>query len=143
MPERRQRVRIVALKNAVWVVCGLIACFLVFSAWNELRPQNPERERLYERGSEPRAPAASRELPHSGDERPVSDQTFAPGDGANAMTAAPAPEDRPLTAVSPAPSRPRRLTLKEAARRGQKITIVEGAKGVSVEITPPPPGRQE
>lgn len=62
LPERRQHLRILTLKNAGWVVLGSILLFLAYSAWNELRPRDSSREQLYERGTAgaPRRPDRSR-----------------------------------------------------------------------------------
>ena len=57
LPERRQHLRIVTLKNAMWLFVALSVLFIAFSAWNELRPPDPSRESLSERGSVGATPA--------------------------------------------------------------------------------------
>jgi hypothetical protein len=133
LPERRRYWRIVTLKNAVWVLAALIVLFVVVSAWNELRPENPDRERLYQRGTGS-PPPATRPLPANVDEDPpVADQTSTIRGRSNHLEPV-AAEPAPVRAAIPAP--PRRTTLKEARQRGERIVITEGAEGVRVQTTP-------
>ena len=45
------------MKLALVRVVSLVALFIAFSAWNELRPPDPSRESLSERGSVGATPA--------------------------------------------------------------------------------------
>lgn len=137
IPERRQHVRIVTLKNAAWLLGGLIVLFLAFSAWNELRPGDPSRERLSQRGSGGTPPAAAPRPAKAIAEQPVADQTFTVGGGADPLVPPPPPPPSPA-AVPTTAERPRRVTLKEARQRGERIVITGGAEGVRVEATPAP-----
>jgi hypothetical protein len=131
-PERRRHWRIVTLKNAVWLLGGLIVLFLAVSAWNELRPGDPSRERLYERGGAG-TPAAARPEPAEVDGEPlVEDETFAAGRDSGVL--APQPAAPPPAPVSVAtPERPRPTTLKQARQRGQRIVITAGPDGLRVD----------
>jgi hypothetical protein len=55
-PERRQSLRILTLKNAAWLLGILLALFIAYSIYNELRPA----QRLGERRGGPPPPAATR-----------------------------------------------------------------------------------
>jgi hypothetical protein len=134
LPKRRQHLRIMTLKNAAWLLAGLIVLFLVFSTWNELGPGDPSRERLYQRGSDGTPPRAAPAPAKAIEERPITDQTSTVRGGANSL-APPPPLPPSEPAVAPAES-PRRLTLKEARRRRERIVITGGAEGVRVEATP-------
>lgn len=137
LPERRRRVRILTLKNAAWAAGGLIVLFAAFSAWNELRPTDSSRDRLYQRGSDALPAKTERAPAQTVEEVPVSDQTFTVRNGAHPL----APPPPPPTAAAPVASAEptRRVTLTESRRRGQRVTISGGAEGVSVETTPATP----
>lgn len=135
-PERRQHLRIVTLKNAAWLLGALIVFFLAYSTWNELRPRDPSRERLYERSSAGTTPAAAPAPAEAIEEPPIADETFTIRGGANPLVPPPPPPPPPA-AVATA-ERPRRSTLKEARQRGERVVITGGAQGVRVEATPAP-----
>ena len=136
LPERRQHVRIVTLKNAAWLLGGLIVLFLVVSLWNELRPADPSRERLYERGSAVTTRRAEPAVPNAIEELPIADHTFTVG-GGETRPAPPPPSPPPTPAVATA-ERPRHMTFQEARQRGERIVITGGAEGVHIEARPVP-----
>ena len=137
LPERRQHVRIVTLKNAAWLLGGSIVLFLAISAWNELRPRDPSRQRLYERGSAATTPAAA-PSPAETIEEPITEQTFTVRGGANPLAPQPSSSSPPSAPVVATAERPRHVTLKEALRRGERVVVTGGAEGVRVEATPAP-----
>lgn len=138
LPERRQHLRIVTLKNAAWLLGGLIVLFLAVSAWNELRPADASRERLYERGSGATTPAtttpAAPAAPDTIEERPIADHTYSVR-GRESGLAAPPPSPPPAAAVA-ATERPSHVTFEEARQRGERIVITGGAEGMRVEARP-------
>ena len=140
LPERRQHLRIITLKNAAWLLGGLIALFVAFSTWNELRPRDPARERLYERGSAGTTPVPKPRQAEVIEERPIDDRTSTFGGSAYPLTPAPPlpPLPPPAAPVATTGERARRLTLKQARQRGERIVITGGAEGVSVGAKPAP-----
>jgi hypothetical protein len=136
--EQRQHIRILTLKNAAWAFGGLLIVFIVVSAWNELKPENTSRKRLYERGSVSAPPAP--ETVEVSDDRTISDQTYA-NRGAERSLGPATPPARSTASVPPPPRRP---TLKETRQRGGKMTITGDADGLKVEVEPAaatPPAR--
>lgn len=136
LPERRRHWRIVTLKNAAWLLGGLIVLFLALSAWNEVRPRDPSRERLYQRGTGGTLPAPPTRPAEVVEEQPIADRTSAVrrDSGLLAPPRASAPSPVPVATSE----RPRRMTLKEARRRGQRVVITGGAEGLRVEAAPAP-----
>ena len=133
LPERRRHWRLVTLRNAAWLLGGLIVLFIAVSAWNELRPPDRSGERLYQRGSGDTPPAAPPRAEKVVEDQPVSDQTFTLRGASGELALAPAPAPAPSAAPA---ERPRRTTLKEAKERGQRIVITSDADGVRVDVTP-------
>lgn len=130
-PERRQRVRVITLKNVAWLSGALFLLFLAYSLYNELRPRNASQERLYERRG---ADAAPKRKPSAAIEaHPVSDETFAVPQFVE-RPAPPAPSTIAPPSIPAARRRPP-PTLKEAARSGKRISVSGGAEGVRVEVT--------
>jgi len=138
LPERRRHWRIVTLKNAAWLLCGLIVLFIAVSAWNEIRPGDPSRERLYQRGSGETPPAARPRPAEVVEEPPVVDQTFSVRRASDHLAPPPAPAPAPSPVSIATPERPRRTTLKEARQGGRRIVITGGAEGLRVKTTPAP-----
>lgn len=136
LSERRQHLRIVTLKNAAWLLGGLVVFFIAFSAWNELRPADPSRERLYERGGTPTTRSAARAATNVIEEHPITDHTFSVRGGEKRLTPPP-PSPTSAAAVAPA-ERPRQITFKEARQRGERIVIAGGAEGVRVNARAAP-----
>jgi len=134
LPERRRHWRIVTLKNAACLLGGLIILFIAFSAWNEVRPRDSSRERLYQKGNGGTPPAAPPQPAKVVEEPPVADQTSAVHHGSDLL--APPPASTPSLVSHPTSERPRLTTLKEARQRGQRIVITGGAEGLRVEATP-------
>jgi hypothetical protein len=134
VPERRQHLRILTLKNAVWLLCALIVLFMAFSTWNELRTGDSSRERLYERGA---AEARDTEPAQTKPLEPISDETFSSGRGGNPLVPPRPIPTPPPPAAEPAPAVQR--TLKERRQRGERTVITGGAEGVRVETTTAPP----
>ena len=132
LPERRQHLRIVTLKNAAWLLGGLIVLFIALSVWNELRPGDPTRGVLY-RGSDGATPAPSPRPATTSDEPPITDRTFAVRDGGYPLAPQPPPPP-PVVAAE----RPRPGTLKQARERGDRIVITGGPEGVRTEAKPGP-----
>ncbi len=129
LPERRQRLRFLTLKNAAWFFGALFLLFIAYSLYNELRPRDASREQLSERGREG---ASSNRKPSTViEEQPISDETLA---NSRLIERAPPP---PSAAPPPIPTSARRPipTLKEAKQSGERISITDGADGLRVEVT--------
>ena len=141
LPERRRRWRVMTLKNAAWLAGGLVALFLAVSLWNEFRPRNPSRERLYERRSSAGAAPPS-EAPRPAavnvEEAPVTDETFAVRRNSGLLAPAPAPAPAPPPAAVTTSEAAPRTTLKQARQRGERIVVTGGAEGLRVESAPAP-----
>ncbi len=141
LPERRRRLRLVTLKNAAWIFAGLLAIFIAVSTFNELRPHDASREQLYQRGSAAAPAPAEREPATAVQQRPIVDETSIARRNAHTLTRS-LPEPTPAAPVAAA-ERPRRLTLKEARERGERIVVTGGAEGVRVQATPEPAPKTE
>jgi hypothetical protein len=139
LPERRRHWRVVTLKNAAWLLGGLIVLFIAVSAWNEIRPGAPSGERLYERGSGDTPPAARPRPAAVVEEPPVVDQTFSVRRASDHLAPPPASAPVPSPVSIATPERARRTTLKKARQAGQRIVITGGAEGLDFKTTPAPP----
>jgi hypothetical protein len=144
-PERRQQLRVVTLKNAAWLFAGLLALFIIVSTFNELRPGNSSRERLYEQGSSAAPPPTERGPAKAAakavEQQPVVDQTSTARRNAHSLM--PSPPPTPPAAPVAIAEPPHRLTLKEARQRGERIVVTGGSEGVRVQATPAPPPAPE
>ncbi|HEX2122781.1 MAG TPA: hypothetical protein VHL59_14180 [Thermoanaerobaculia bacterium] len=132
LPERRQGMRILTLKNAVWVLVGLVAFFILFSAYNEHSPRDASRDSLSQRRAEG-PPAATARKPAAAPDTPVAEEE---------AVVEPEPPP-PAPPVVPVRTPARTPTLKETRQRGGRVVITGGAEGVQVEVRParksPPP----
>ncbi len=128
LPERRHGTRILTLKNTVWVLAGLLAFFVLFSAYNEHKPRNASRESLSQR-RDGGPPAAAARKPAAALDSPVSEEE-------TVIEPDPPPPPPP---VVPARTPARTPTLKETRQRGGRVVITGGAEGVQVEVRPAKP----
>ena len=127
-PERRQGIRFLTLKNAAWVLGGLVVLFIAYSSYNELRPPNASRKRLYERSSAGPLTTPVRKPAEVIEEgRRSSRESFA-----TPNLAEPA---RPLPRYVPPPEQPI-PTLKTTRQRGGRTVITGDADGLRVEVRP-------
>ncbi|HEV7239359.1 MAG TPA: hypothetical protein VGQ36_08975 [Thermoanaerobaculia bacterium] len=139
-PERRHSTRFLTLKNAAWIFGGLLALFIAYSAYNEMRPRNASRGRLYERGSAGSVTTTVRKPAEVIEEgRRSSHDGFA--------TPSLAEPARPLPRYVPPPEQPI-STLKTTRQRGGRTVITGDADGLRVDVRPatttetaPPPER--
>ena len=135
LPDRRQSLRVVTLKNAAWLFGGLLAAFLIFSAYNELVSGSATRERLSERGRAAQPAAAAK--PTVVEEGAVTDETYANrGLARGSRTVSPITSVAPAAAPpAPPPPAPRKKlrTLKETRESGGKTVISGDADGLQVE----------
>ncbi|HET7712321.1 MAG TPA: hypothetical protein VFL80_10370 [Thermoanaerobaculia bacterium] len=141
-PERRSGTRILTLKNAVWVLAGMLALFVVYSAYNEHRRGAPAGKRLYERGA--KAPATQDVKTEVIEPSPVSDHTFAtlPRSGLEGQSPSPMVGVSPPQRLEPARpaatpvARSPQPTLKETQQRGGRTVVTQDADGVRVDVKP-------
>jgi len=144
-PERRQRRRIVTLKNAAWFFGIALVLVIAFSTYNEHRHRDPLRPRL----SESTEPALERDFPTrrspiviEASDTPHQNPTYS--EGGHPLTFAPplvaAGTPKPTVQSAPRPEvpHPPQLTLKEAQERHERIVITDSTHGVRVDVQPAP-----
>jgi hypothetical protein len=138
-PERRHSTRLLTLKNAAWIFGGLLALFIAYSSYNEMRPRNASRGRLYERGS-----AGPETTPVRKPAEVIEEGRRSSHDGfAIPSLAEPV---RQMPRYVPPPEQPI-PTLRTTRQRGGRTVVTGDADGLRVDVQPattetaPPPER--